>query len=73
VMLDGGLACKQLGDEWRIWWGANLSTASEQLVSGALDDVIDDIVLAREQAKAGSGWVMDIYLLRRTPKRESGT
>jgi precorrin-6A synthase len=51
-------------DDWQIWWGANLGTPSEQLVSGRVGDALAQIAEARALAKAESGWVMDVYLLR---------
>lgn len=63
VMLSGTLELSGLGD-WSIWWGANLGTAAEELVSGRVADVIDAIGAARMRAKYESGWVMDIYLLQ---------
>ena len=66
VMLDGNLACSALtGSGWGIHWGANLGTTDEKLVSGPLDDVLDEIRRAREEVKSRHGWVMDTYLLRR--------
>lgn len=65
VMLDGGLACAQLGDGWFIWWGANLGTSDEELVAGSLADALSDIREARARAKNARGWVMDTYLVRR--------
>jgi precorrin-6A synthase len=53
---------------WRIWWGANLGTAHEALVSGLVGDVLPEIELARERVKAAAGWVMDLHLLRREPR-----
>jgi precorrin-6A synthase len=50
--------------EWSIWWGANLGTGSEELVSGRVADVLADLVAARARAKQAAGWVMDVYLLR---------
>lgn len=50
--------------EWRIWWGANLGTASERLVAGIVGDVEGEVRAARLQARAEAGWVMDAYLLR---------
>ena len=52
-------------DEWHIWWGGNLGTASEELVAGRVGDVLPLIEEARGRAKAAAGWVMDIYLVRR--------
>jgi precorrin-6A synthase len=52
-------------DDWSVWWAANLGAAGERLVSGRLGDVAGQIADAREHAGADTGWVMDIYLLRR--------
>jgi precorrin-6A synthase len=49
---------------WLIWWGANLGTLSERLVSGPLADSLDAIETARATAKNEAGWLMDVYLLR---------
>lgn len=66
VMLDGALACRDLDlQHWDIWWGANLGTSDEALVSGPLVDVLPEIEEARAKARAIRGWVMDTYLLRR--------
>lgn len=64
VMLTARLELEGLG-HWHIWWGANLGAASEQLVAGRVDEVRAEIAAAREAARAGAGWVMDVYLLRR--------
>lgn len=53
-------------EDWMIWWGANLGAPGERLVSGVLDDVCADIVAARAEAKAEAGWVMDVFLIRKT-------
>jgi precorrin-6A synthase len=55
-------------DDWRIWWGANLGTESEYLITGRAGDAASGIAAARERVKAESGWVMDVYLLRRPDK-----
>ena len=65
VMLNRSLEpLESLGD-WRIWWGANLGTPTEQLIAGRVADVLPDIEAARTVAKDRAGWVMDVYLLRR--------
>ncbi|MEG9227444.1 precorrin-6A synthase (deacetylating) [Aeromicrobium sp. Sec7.5] len=64
VFLTGRLDLAGLED-WTIWWGANLGADSERLVSGRVGDVVPAIESARVEAKAASGWVMDLYLLRR--------
>jgi precorrin-6A synthase len=63
VMLNSAIELDGL-EEWRIWWGGNLGTASEELVSGSVGDALDEIEAARVRAKAAAGWVMDIFLLR---------
>lgn len=67
VMLDGGLTCADLPGEWAIWWGANLGTPHEALVAGRVPDVIEEIRAARDRTRTQAGWVMDTYLLRRSP------
>ena len=67
VMLDGRLRAADLDGDWDIWWGANLGGPHEELVAGRLGDVVSSICAARERAKDADGWVMDTYLLRRTP------
>jgi len=52
-------------DDWHIWWAANLGTDSEYLITGRVADAAEGIVAARERVQAESGWVMDVYLLRR--------
>jgi precorrin-6A synthase len=52
-------------DDWSVWWAANLGASGERLVSGRLGDVAGRIADARSQARDDTGWVMDIYLLRR--------
>lgn len=65
VMLNRSLEpLESLGD-WQIWWGADLGTPYERLVSGKVRDVLPDIENARDAVKESAGWVMDIYLLRR--------
>lgn len=68
VMLDAHQAFNRLrGQGVFIWWGAYVGTADELLIAGPLDEVADEIVRVREEARARHGWIMDTYLLRRTP------
>lgn len=64
VMLNRSVSLEGLED-WSIWWGANLGTASEELVAGRVGDVLGEISVARARARDAAGWVMDVYLLRR--------
>jgi precorrin-6A synthase len=65
VMLNRNLELDGL-DDWTIWWGANLGTTSEALVAGRVGDVRAGIEAARGRVRADAGWVMDVYLLRRS-------
>jgi precorrin-6A synthase len=63
VMLTSGFDPAGV-DDWQVYWGANLGTASQRLVSGRVSEVAETIRAARADAKADAGWVMDLYLLR---------
>ncbi|MGB3484885.1 MAG: precorrin-6A synthase (deacetylating) [Mycobacterium sp.] len=52
--------------DWTLWWGANLGAPGERLVSGPLGEVFPAVVEARAAAKAEAGWVMDLFLVRKT-------
>ena len=64
VMLSASVDLTGL-DNWHIWWGANLGTDSEYLITGRAGEAAVGIAAARERVKAETGWVMDVYLLRR--------
>ncbi len=64
VMLNRVIELEGLED-WQIWWGGNLGTPSEVLVSGRVGDALAEIEAARVELREAVGWVMDIYLLRR--------
>jgi precorrin-6A synthase len=66
VMLDGNASFTTLvGQGFEIFWGAYLSSADEMLIAGPLDEVADEIVRVRDDARHRKGWMFDIYLLRR--------
>lgn len=68
AMLTTGDELALWGDDvadWHVWWGANLGSPGQQLVSGTVAHVRDDIAAARTRARALDGWVMDVLLLRR--------
>ncbi|EIK94128.1 precorrin 6A synthase [Pseudomonas sp. M47T1] len=65
VMLDAHQAFNRLrGQGLFIWWGAYVGSPEELLIAGPLDEVADEIVRVREEARARHGWMMDSYLLR---------
>ncbi|HEY4345500.1 MAG TPA: precorrin-6A synthase (deacetylating) [Parvibaculum sp.] len=67
VMLDGEQSFKRFGDEGLdIYWGAYLGSEEEILVAGKLADVMDEIEVARADARDRNGWIMDTYLLRKS-------
>lgn len=66
VMLNRSLEPLAELNDWQIWWGANLGTPSEKLVAGRVAEVLPTIEAARDAVKDAAGWVMDVYLLRRS-------
>lgn len=67
VMLDGQGAYHRVRTEpLEIFWGAYLGTDREQLISGPLAAVAEQIDAVRERARTEYGWIMDTYLLRRS-------
>ena len=72
VMLDGECAFRDI-DPARvtIWWGAYLGMPEQMLVSGPLAHVAEEIMRARQAARAAHGWIMDTYLLRRATEGPS--
>lgn len=68
VMLDGEMSFRELPNlDLRIWWGAYLGMSEQILIAGEVHAVIEEIVSARERARAQHGWLMDTYLLQRSP------
>jgi precorrin-6A synthase len=68
VMLDGGTAFQSLDPVGvRIFWGAYLGMPDQIVMSGALTDTGPRIVAARKDARERHGWIMDSYILKRTP------
>lgn len=67
VFLDSGCAFTALPpDGITIYWGAFLGMAQEIADAGALAEAGPRIVAARAAARERHGWIMDLYLLRRT-------
>lgn len=65
IMLDGQQAFTSLVlSEFDIWWGAYLGMANQMLISGPLDEVAQEIITRRAQARTDHGWIMDCYMLR---------
>jgi precorrin-6A synthase len=67
VLLDGVQAFAGLADQnLEIFWGAYLGTEHEILRAGKLAEIKDEIAAVREQARERHGWIMDVYLLRKS-------
>lgn len=67
VMLDGECSFRCLDQsDLHIWWGGYVGMDQQVLIAGPLAEVSDQIVKARADARASNGWIMDIYLLRKT-------
>ncbi|GAA5069242.1 precorrin-6A synthase (deacetylating) [Roseibacterium beibuensis] len=68
VMLDGECSFQHLPPEGlHIWWGGFLGMAEQVLQSGPLAEAGPRIIATRAEARARHGWIMDTYLLRKTP------
>ncbi len=69
IMLDNGTGLRALIDEdVEIFWGAYLGTPDQILISGKLKECVSAIEEARAEGRERKGWIMDTYLLRRTPR-----
>jgi precorrin-6A synthase len=69
VLLDGVQAFAGLAEQnLEIFWGAYLGTEHEILRAGKLAEVKDEIAAVRRQARERHGWIMDVYLLRKSER-----
>jgi precorrin-6A synthase len=67
VMLDGACAFQTLPPNGvHIWWGGYVGMKEQIICEGPLADVSDKIIALRAEARKNHGWIMDIYLLRRS-------
>jgi len=70
VMLDGECSFRQLDPQGiDIWWGAFVGMPEQILLHGDLGTTAERIHSTRQSARAQHGWIMDIYLLRKTPAK----
>lgn len=73
VMLDGDLSFRGLNPEGlHIWWTGYAGMENEISLSGPVSDVTEAITKARQEAREAHGWIMDIYLLRRSTPPDGG-
>ncbi len=67
IMLDGTCAFQEIEPNGiSIWWGAYVGMPEQIICAGPLAVVGPEIVVTRAAARAAHGWIMDIYILRRT-------
>ncbi|MGB3245923.1 MAG: precorrin-6A synthase (deacetylating) [Sulfitobacter sp.] len=67
VMLDGSCAFETLDPTGiHIWWGGYVGMAEQIICEGPLAEVGAQIIEKRARARADHGWIMDIYVLRRS-------
>lgn len=70
VMLDARNAfLAHRGRGLTIRYGAYVGMRDEILIEGPLDQVADEIVARRAQARARKGWIMDSYMLAPTSRQ----
>ncbi|MEH6520727.1 precorrin-6A synthase (deacetylating) [Sulfitobacter sp.] len=67
VMLDAGGSFDAIDPKCiHIWWGAYVGMKEQIVIEGPLNEVSAKIKQTRAQARADHGWIMDIYLLRKS-------
>lgn len=67
VMLDGACSFASLAPEGvTIWWAAYVGMPQQIILTGPLAVAGPQIIATRAQARVRHGWIMDIYLLRRS-------
>lgn len=71
VMLDGDCSFQSIpAKDITIYWGAYVGMPEQILLSGPLTEIGPEITTTRAQARACHGWIMDIYLLRRSEAKQ---
>lgn len=74
VMLDGDCSFQTLDPEdIEIWWGAYVGMPEQILRSGPLTEKGPEIIPLRAAARKQHGWIMDIYILRRSAQAPDST
>ncbi len=67
IMLDGECSFQAIDPTGvDIWWSAYAGMENQISLSGPLAAVAEQIIQTRAQARADHGWIMDIYLLRKS-------
>lgn len=67
VMLDGECSFQALDPTGiQIFWGGYVGMKEQIILAGDLAQIGPQIIARRAEARAAHGWIMDIYLLRRS-------
>jgi len=67
IMLDGECSFQAIDPTGvEIWWSAYAGMENQISLCGPLQAVAAEIIATRAQARSDHGWIMDIYLLRRS-------
>ena len=67
IMLDGECSFQAIDPTGvSIWWSAYAGMENQISLSGPLAETAEQIIQTRAQARADHGWIMDIYLLRKS-------
>lgn len=68
VMLDGECSFQNIPQQnIQVWWAAYAGMPQETILSGSLAQTSPLIIETRKILRAKYGWIMDIYILERTP------
>lgn len=65
VLLNADKALRSVDPDLQVYWGGNLGLDDEQIVSGRLGDVVEQIEQTRSGQRQAKGWVMDTVLFKR--------
>lgn len=67
VMLDGECSFQSIDpDGVQIWWSAYAGMPQQVTLSGSLAKIGPEIIAARAKARKDHGWIMDVYLLKKS-------
>jgi precorrin-6A synthase len=68
VLLNADKALRGADGALQAYWGAYVGMPEEILVSGRLEDIVDEIERMRSDARRENGWIMDCVLLKKPPR-----
>lgn len=72
VMLDYNASFQRFkGQNMDVYWGGYLGFPDEMIAAGPVDEISDDLIKTKAEARDRKGWLMDLYLLRRRKTDDS--